>query len=149
MLMDSRKQGEREIAPERTGRAFPTKPHTHRVKAEKNKGRVKEKLHRGRRWQCGETWAPGGKVNIPVPQLLPKLLATRRMLMVPGSSLVPSSIPSCSGSAFAGTAPAAAVGRTSLLMGHCCLLSPSTSGWKVGKLPLCSDQGYPWAPGEL
>lgn len=103
MLMGSIKQGEREITPEMTGRAFPTKHLTHRVKAEQNKQRIKGKLHRGKGWQCGGTWVPVGKVNISVPHLLPKLWATRRMLMVPGSSLVPSSIPwlcfsSCSSS---------------------------------------------------
>lgn len=144
MLMDNRKQGEREIAPEMRGRAFPAKHLAHRVKAEQNKGRLKKELHRGRGYQCGGTWVPVGKVNILVPHLLPELLATRKMLMVSGSSLVPSSIPRCPGSASPATAP----GRTSLLVGHRCFLSPSTSGWKAGKLHLCSDQRYPWAPGE-
>lgn len=46
------------------------------------------------------------------------------------------------------SSPATAPGRTSLLVGHRCFLPPSTSGWKAGKLRLCSDQRYPWAPGE-
>lgn len=100
MLMDNRKQGEREIAPEMRGRAFPAKHLALRVKAEQNKGRLKKEFHRGRGYQCGGTWVPVGKVNILVPHLLPKLLATRKMLMVPGSSLVPSSIPRCPGSAL-------------------------------------------------
>lgn len=52
-------------------------------------------------WDLG----PCGEGEYPIPHLLPKLLATRKMLMVPGCSLVPSSIPSCPGSAFPAIAP--------------------------------------------
>lgn len=142
--MDNRKQGEREIAPEMRGRAFPAKHLALRVKTEQNKGRLKKELYHGRGYQCGGTSVPVGKVSILVPPLLPKLLATRKMLMVPGSSLVPSSIPRCPGSALLQPQ----LQGEPLLVGHRCFLSPSTSGWKAGKLRLCSDQRHPWAPGE-
>ena len=64
MLTDSRKQREGEIASEVTGRAFPANHLTRRVKAEQDKGKLKEKLHRGPGWEVAAGWwelRPGEK----------------------------------------------------------------------------------------
>lgn len=53
---DSRKQREEEIVSEVTGRTFPANHLTHRVKAEQEKGKFKEKLH----WPGG-----GGRMMAP------------------------------------------------------------------------------------
>jgi len=76
------------------------------------------------------------KGNIPAPHLLPKLLATRKMLKATSPGLVPSSVASCPDRASPdGPSTGGSSGRVPLPPRNRCFPSASASRWEIGKPP--------------